>query len=515
MVLRRCTQLLFLAVFLYLFIKTDYNGSDRLDAAVNILFRLDPFLAAAVMLAAKTFVALFLPALAVVVLTFFVGRAFCGWFCPMGTLLDLCQKFIPATWRKSRTFFPDLALIILIFTLVSALFGFGIAGYFDPFSILVRGLAQALYPAFNNLTVGFFTYTYQELPVVNGFTEPVYSFLRATVLPSSQKFFQLAYFSLFVLLTVLLLEAVQRRFFCRNLCPLGALLGLIGRSGTFAAKGGNDDCRACRICSSNCRMGAIDDDRKIDMGSCTLCYECVEKCPRQIIGFDFALIGRKNSRPSLSRRKFIGAALLGFLLPSVKGVAVQAKNPDPLLIRPPGALAEKEFLQRCVRCAECIQVCLGNALQPSLFQAGLDGMFSPMLVARSGYCEFNCTLCGQVCPTGAIRQLTTVEKHQWKIGHAWFDKNICLPYARATACMVCEEHCPTPDKAIRFKEVVVAGTDGQAITIGQPYVVEELCIGCGICETKCPLPGRSAIFITSAGEHRHPDNALTSYGGYN
>ncbi len=514
-VLRRFSQLLFLTLFLFLFIKTDYNGSDHLDAAVNILFRLDPFLAAAVILAAKTLVVLFLPALAVVVLTFFIGRVFCGWFCPMGTLLDLCQKIIPATKKEKSTYFPDLPLFILIFALISAAFGFAVGGYFDPFSILVRGLAQAVYPAFNNLTVGFFTYTYQELPVVNALTEPVYSFLRATVLPSSQKFFQLAYFSLFMLLGVLLLEAVQRRFFCRNLCPLGAMLGLIGRRGTFAGKGGNDDCRACRICSSNCRMGAIDEKRKIDMGSCTLCYECVEKCPRQIIGFDFAPIGKKNTRLSLSRRKFIGAALLGFLLPSVKGVAVQAKNPDPLLIRPPGALAEKEFLQRCVRCAECIQVCLGNALQPALFQAGLDGMFSPMLVARTGYCEFNCTLCGQVCPSGAIRQLTVKEKHQWKIGHAWFDKNICLPYAKAIPCMVCEEHCPTPDKAIRFKEVVVAGADGQAVTIRQPYVVQELCIGCGICETKCPLPGRSAIYVTSAGEHRNPDSSLGTYDGYN
>lgn len=515
-IVRRIAQLLFLAVFLLLFIKTDYNGSDRIDAAVNILFRLDPFLAVSVIFAAKTLVALFLPALAVVLVTFFLGRVFCGWFCPMGTLLDLCQKIMPASNTKKSTYFPQLSLFILVFTLISAAFGFALAGYFDPFSILVRGLAQAVYPAYNNLTVGFFTFTYRELPeFVNAVTEPVYSFLRASVLPSSQKFFQLASLSLFMLLGVLLLEMVQRRFFCRNLCPLGAMLGLIGRRGTFAGSGGNEDCRACRICSSNCRMGAINDDRKINMESCTLCYECVEKCPRQIIDFGFSPVSKKSTQLSLSRRKFLGAALIGFLLPSVKGVAVQAKNPDPLLIRPPGALSEREFLHRCVRCAECIQVCLGNALQPAFFHAGLDGMFSPMLVARSGYCEFNCTLCGQVCPTGAIRQLTGEEKHRWKIGHAWFDKNICLPYAKATSCMVCEEHCPTPDKAIRFKEVVMVGEDGQAITIRQPYVVDALCIGCGICETKCPLPGRSAIFVTSAGEHRHPDNALAGNDGYN
>jgi polyferredoxin/NAD-dependent dihydropyrimidine dehydrogenase PreA subunit len=515
-VIRRIVQLLFLTVFLVLFIKTDYNGSDHLDAAVNILFRLDPFLAACVMLGAKTFVALFLPALAVILLTLIFGRVFCGWFCPMGTLLDITQKILPAADTKNRTYFPNLALSLLIFALISSAFGFAVAGYFDPFSILVRGLAQAVYPAVNSLTVDFFTFTYRQLPdFINAVTEPVYSFLRATVLPSGQKFFQLAYLSLFFLLGVLLLEAVQRRFFCRNLCPLGAMLSFVSRRGMLVGSGGNTDCRSCRICRQSCRMGAIDEERIISMGACNLCFECVEKCPRQIIGFSLSTVGKNKTGPSLSRRKFIGAAVVGILLPSVKGVEVLAKNRDPLLIRPPGALEEKEFLQRCVRCAECIQVCIGNALQPALFQAGLDGMFSPVLAARSGYCEFNCTLCGQVCPTGALRQLSLEEKHRFKIGHAWFDKNICLPYAKTTPCMVCEEHCPTPDKAIRFKEAVVVADDGRTINIRQPYVVDELCIGCGICETKCPLPGRSAIYVTSGGEHRHPDNSLTSYDGYN
>jgi len=515
-VLRRLGQLVFLAVFLVLFVKTDYNGSDQLSAAVNVLFRLDPYLASCVMIGAKAFVALFLPALFVVLLTFVFGRAFCGWFCPMGTLLDLTRKTIPAADQKNSTSFPRLGLFFLVLTLISSAFGFAVAGYLDPFSILVRGLAQAVYPAASSLTVEFFTFTYRELPdFVNAMTEPVYRLLQVTVLPSGQKFFQLAYFSLFILLGVLLLEVVQRRFFCRNICPLGAMLRLIGKKAWFVGHGGDDACGSCRICSRICRMGAVDADRTIDMGDCNLCYECVHTCPRKIINFNFSRSGRKMPGVSLSRRRLLGAALAGVLLPAVKEVDVLAKNPDPLLIRPPGALREKDFLQHCVRCAECVQVCIGNGLQPALFQAGLDGMFSPMLVARSGYCEFNCTLCGQVCPSGAIRRLTIEEKRQLKIGHAWFDKNICLPYAKAIPCMVCEEHCPTPDKAIRFKEVAMKNEAGQEITIRQPYVVDELCIGCGICENKCPLPGRSAIYVTSAGEHRHPEKSLVSHAGYN
>ncbi len=507
--LRRFSQGTCFVLFLVLFVKTDYNGTDRLEAAVNLLFRLDPFLAAGVMLGVKAIVLLFLPSLAVLLLSLIFGRAFCGWFCPMGTLLDLSRKVVPTRDKTNRTAFPGLPLTLLVFTLFASAFGFAVVGYVDPFSLLVRGMAQALYPMLNHLTVGFFTFTYSQLPeIVNRFTEPVYGLLQTTVLPAGQKYFHLAYLSFFLLLGIVLLERVQRRFFCRNICPLGAMLGLIGARAPVTGQGGNSDCGPCRLCSSHCRMGAIDQERSIAMARCNLCFECVRNCPRRIIAFGFSVPLPRTAVLSLSRRKFIGAAVAGFLLPSVKGVEALAKNPDPLLIRPPGALAEKEFLRRCVRCAECIQVCLGNALQPAFLQAGLDGIFTPLLVARTGYCEFNCTLCGQVCPSGALRVLTLEEKQRLKIGHAWFDKNSCLPYAKGIPCMVCEEHCPTPDKAIRFRAATVVDPAGQPVTVQQPYVVDDLCIGCGICETKCPLPGRSAIFVTSGGEARHPERSL-------
>lgn len=506
---RRLSQLGFLFLFLVLFVKTDYNGSDTLETAVNLLFRLDPFLAACVLLGVKTFVALMWPSLLVLLLTLCFGRWFCGWFCPMGTLLDGVQKILSAASKKKETYFPQLPQYLLVFSLVTSLGGFAAAGFLDPFSILVRGMAQAVYPLFNSLTVSFFTFTYSDLPeFVNGFTEPLYSLLRSSILPAGQKFFQLAYLSLFILLLVLFLEGLQRRFFCRNICPLGALLGLVGGRGLLVGRGGNDDCRGCRICAGCCRMGAIDDNRHIDMGSCNLCFECVTKCPRQIITFELPGSRRAAGAVVLSRRKFIGSLFLGVCLSSVKTIEARALRSDPLLIRPPGALSEKEFLSRCVRCAECIQVCVGNALQPAFLQSGLDGMFSPMLVARTGYCEFNCTLCGQVCPTGAIEKLSQQEKHTFKIGHAWFDKNLCLPYGKGIPCMVCEEHCPTPEKAIKFRQATLTKSDGQSVSVKQPYVVDSLCIGCGICENKCPLPGEPAIYVTSDGEVRNPENRL-------
>lgn len=516
-------QLGCLLLFLWLFSKTDYDGSDTIDYAVNLLFRIDPLLALCTMLAARAFILLMAPALAVVGLSLLFGRFFCGWVCPLGSLLDGTQSLLKNSRSGQPTLYPSLAATILLAVLVAATLQLPLAGYVDPFSILVRALAQAVYPALHNLAEWFFTFTYQQAPPwVNALTEPLYAFLKANVLPFQRKYFDLALLSMAVLLAIVSAEAVQRRFFCRNLCPLGALLGWFARLGVTGVAGGTDACGSCRLCSRICRMGAIDEQRHINPSSCILCMDCLVQCPRQVIGLQMQGPGRRGAGLSLSRRRFIGTVLLTGALPPVLGVRRLNAAPNPELIRPPGALAEDAFLQRCVRCAECIQVCIGNGLQPSLLEGGVEGLFAPRLVARTGYCEFNCTLCGQVCPTGAIRVLSLEEKHQSKIGHAWFDKDRCLPYAKGVPCIVCEEHCPTPDKAIRFREVVVSDDSGQEVLLHQPYIVDALCIGCGICETKCPLPGRAAIFVTSDGEDRHPERRLpanpggssSGYGGY-
>lgn len=506
---RVISQLFFLLLFFFLFIKTDYTGSDTLEYAVNILFRIDPLLAISTMLATKTIIALMVPALVVIVVSLIVGRAFCGWFCPLGTLLDLWHKLVKTRTSNTASIYPNLAKLLLVFILISAVLGVPLAGYLDPFSILVRGLSLAVYPGINDVSVAFFSFTYEHgPPAVNAITEPLYELLQSTILPLDQKYYTFGLISLLILALVFVVEFWQRRFFCRNICPLGALLGWCARLGLMKLAGGDTHCGRCHHCQKTCRMGAINDQRHINVEACTLCMDCFVQCPRQIISFQAALPVSRGTAVSLSRRQFIGSVSAALVLPAVLGTRTLAKTPEPLLIRPPGALAEQAFLQRCIRCGQCMQVCITNGLQPTLLQAGIEGVFSPYLAARSGYCEFNCTMCGQVCPTGAIGELTIAEKHGMKIGHAWFDKNICLPFAKGIPCIVCEEHCPTPEKAIKFKHVRI--TDGRGVeqNIKQPYLVDELCIGCGICETKCPLPGRSGIFVTSAGEHRNPDSEL-------
>jgi len=502
---RRLSQTVFLTLFFFLFIKTDYTGSDTIEYAVNILFRIDPLLAACVMLSARTIVSLMLPGLLLLALSLFLGRFFCGWVCPMGSLLDLLHPLLGSREKKIDTRFPQLSLIVLCFVLTTALFGLPLAGYIDPFSILVRGLALSAYPSLNDSLTDLFTFTYQQAPpAVNMVTEPLYALLKQTVLPFSQKVYTLSLLSGGILAGVMLAELLQRRFFCRNLCPLGSMLGLTAMTGVLKGQGGNDDCGKCRACRSICRMGAIDENRRIAMQDCSLCMDCLVKCPREIISFGFVKPASRPAPVSLTRRSLLGTLAAGALLPVFTGTRAIARVPDPGLIRPPGAQEEDIFLERCVRCGECMKVCIGNALHPAFLEAGLEGMFSPKLVARIGYCEFNCTLCGQVCPTGALRELEMAEKHSFKIGHAFFDKNRCLPYAKGIPCIVCEEHCPTPEKAIRFNTATVRNDSGQEVTVKQPYVVDKLCIGCGICENKCPLPDRAAVIVTSAGEQRNP-----------
>jgi formate hydrogenlyase subunit 6/NADH:ubiquinone oxidoreductase subunit I len=141
----------------------------------------------------------------------------------------------------------------------------------------------------------------------------------------------------------------------------------------------------------------------------------------------------------------------------------------------------------------------GACLQPAVSEAGLEGLWTPVAMMRQGYCEFNCRLCGQVCPSGAIKELTLEIKQKTKMGIAYFDKNRCLPYYKSEDCLVCEEHCPTPDKAIKFLPTLVE-KNGSKKMVKIPEIVEQLCIGCGICEYKCPIVGRAGVYVVKVKE---------------
>lgn len=505
--LRRAVQLFCLCGFLWLFVQTEYKGLDQLPYPVSLLFRIDPLAALADLLAPGPFSWSLWPALLLLALTALFGRFFCGWICPLGTMIDGFGKMsgrgrslCHSRWRKVK-------YILLISLTAAALGGLQLLGLFDPLAIFLRSLTLALYPAYNLGMNHLFDWAYRyDVPILND----LYPVFRDNLMAFFQPTYTLGLFTLGVFLTVLFLERVERRFWCKNLCPLGALLGLCSRRALLVRQPGQL-CADCQQCVTDCRMNAVT-ETELKTSECIECLDCSDYCPQQRV--QFALKGQppRNS-VDISRRDLLLSVSAGLVMAPVAKIAPDSYKLNPYLIRPPGAVAEAEFLQRCVRCGECMKVCIGQALHPALYEAGATGLWTPLLVARLGYCEYNCTLCGQVCPTGAIRQLPLEKKRKTVIGLAVFDKNRCLPFARQEECLVCEEHCPTSEKAIVFEEQQVTGA-GQFRTLKVPRVVTNRCIGCGICETRCPVGGVSAIRVINEIESRRPQSVFGTGSGY-
>ncbi len=514
--LRRLSQGLVFTVFVFLFLNTEYKDNDVLRYAVNVFLRLDPLVAGAALTAGRALIGLVWPALITLAATILLGRFFCGWFCPMGAILDAASatlfrrrksraSAVPASWRR-------LKYLLLAFLAVSSIFTLQWVFLFDPISLLIRTLTVSVYPALNALLHALFGTAYKAGPPVTWISEPAYGFLRSHFLAFEQPVFRSAVVVGGIFAAILAAERIQRRFWCRNLCPLGALLALAGRYGLLRRRVEAAACIRCGLCDGDCRTGAIRDHLVTDHGECIGCMDCRAICPEKVVFFS-GKGERKSEAVDLTRRTVLAAAAIGAVSVPFFRSQAHGKAPSQWLIRPPGALPESEFLARCTRCGECMRVCIANGLQPTAFEAGLEGLWSPVLVARIGYCEYNCTLCGQVCPTGAIRRMPVDEKRKVKIGLAEVDRSHCLPWKGESDCIVCEEHCPTGKKAIVFLEEKSLTPDGQLRPFKRPWIDERECIGCGICETKCPLPDRAAIVVTSRGETRAGVSYTATRGG--
>ncbi len=483
----RISQLLFLALFIILFLMTEYRGSDRIVAAVNGFFRANPLTAVSTMLATGTYIPLLLPGLLLLIASLFLGRFFCGWLCPLGTILDLVTKRItkkaPLPWLKG-----NLKYWLLLPLLGASVFKLNLAGLLDPIAILLRGLTFFLHPLLGDGVRSSWRGLYAVIGEQRDLLAPGYRLISDYLLPFREALYPLAFASAFILGLVIYLERYGERTWCRHLCPLGTLLGLAARFSPLL-RTPVAPCSDCRNCAALCPSGF--DRELMQKEECLACMNCVATCPKGKVGFSFGL--EPEQKPIMERRVFLGGLFSGFLL--ARAFRFQDPEKEPKLLRPPGVRSEKVFLQKCIRCGECMKVCLRSALYPAFSQAGVEGLYTPVLIPRLGYCEYNCTLCGQVCPTGAIPDLLPEVKKREVIGKAAFDKNHCLPFARRIDCIVCEEHCPIPQKAIRSEELMMTGFDGKKRKVKAPFVVDELCNGCGICEKVCPLEGKAGIEV--------------------
>jgi len=459
--MRWARQLALFVLFTVLFARTRYGIAPNLT---DVFFRFDPLVFAVVSIATRTLVAAGLLSLVVVVATFLVGRFFCGHVCPLGTTIDLAdaafrRKSPRATnWRWGK-------FLILIFLLVSAALGASFVGFFDPLAILSRTFALVAFPVvtwFGGLVAGVRPAVFAE-----------------TLL------------ALATLVLILGLGLAAPRFWCRNLCPLGGLLGFISKFSLFKFSF-RGDCKACGLCEKACPTGAVaSEHRNVDAAECIGCLACLRACPDRTIRFGV----RPAPQPvDVGRREAI-VALGSALVAAPLARSIVHRKLQGRLLRPPGSVPEPDFLNACIHCGRCMKACPTNGLQPAILESGFDGLWTPRLVPRIGACEKNCNLCGQVCPTAAIRNLPLEEKTYARIGTAVIDRSRCLAWEQDRACLVCDEACP--DNAIDSRNQTILGT-----TLGRPFVNEQACVGCGLCESRCPVEGPAAIQVFSMAADR-------------
>ena len=301
--LRQLVQYGALLLFVVLFIWSR-RGSWPADV-VNLPMRLDPLAMLAHLLASRTILAGSALAFLMVALTLVFGRAWCGWLCPLGTLLDL---FSLRRWRGRREAPADswraVKYSLLLVILIAALFANLTLLVFDPLTILFRTLSASVWPALDQIVTGAEVALYRIEPL-----QPALSafdgLVRPTILPPVPAFYRYALLYAGIFTGIILLNVVARRFWCRYLCPLGGLLGLLSKVAIVRREVGAN-CKQCSACVRVCPTGTIRPDKGYasDAGECTMCLECVAVCPMSDVRFPMRLSLAGWNRYDPSRRRW-------------------------------------------------------------------------------------------------------------------------------------------------------------------------------------------------------------------
>ena len=484
---RRGVQTLSLLLFLVLFFYVCWPYGSRHHAremarrevvAAETFLALDPLVGASAALASRTLAWPLVWTGIVVAACLVVPRGFCGYVCPFGTLIDLFDRIVgrrrKAARLEPRPWWAHLKYGVLAAVLAAAALGTMLAGFVAAIPVLTRGMLYT----FGFLQLGLLKGWYLVPPLHAGH-----------------------YVSVALFLVVFGLCFLTPRFWCRYLCPSGAVLSVASVTRLTERRVG-DACIGCGKCVAACPFDAIRPDFTTRTAECTFCQTCGGVCPVHAITFGArwaATEPREEDRDdsgegSVTRRRFAAAAVGAVagagasLIAGGRAEATPEGQADP--VRPPGSVPERDFLRLCVRCGECIKACPYNVLQPMGFERGIDGLWTPQVVADGSGCEPTCTNCGQVCPTGAIRALPLAEKRAARIGLAVVDEAACLPHAGREACEMCADECTAAGlHAIEFIRVGVE-VDEQGMPVPDtgfraPVVVADKCNGCGLCQSRC------------------------------
>lgn len=466
---RRLIQAGFLTLFLVLFLfvsRPALHVQGRQSVPARFFLVLDPLVSISAAIAARAWIASLVGAGVILAVCLLVPRGFCGYACPLGTLIDVFDRVVgrrvSALHIKRRGWWVHLKYYALTAVLAASLFGVGLAGFVSAIPVVTRGLAYTL----GSLEMGALE-GWGHVPRPRGGY----------------------YVSIVLFAAVLGLGLLRPRFWCRYVCPTGALFSVVG-SLRLTERKVAPSCVECGQCVSVCPFDAINPDYSTRPRDCTFCRACERECPVDAIRFTWRWqVG--EARPAtepvpdavpLSRRGFLGGAIAG--VGGVLGLRRLPPGPPGIAVRPPGSVPEELFVARCVRCGQCINACTTGILQPAGTRFGLESLWTPYAEANRAGCASACNNCGQVCPTGAIRALPIEEKRAARMGRAIVQDNCNL-------CGRCFEACP----------------HGAITWVGEPLVSASKCVGCGTCQAACyafNVAGtraldRPAIVVTADG----------------
>ncbi len=431
------------------------------------------------------------------VLSLVFGRVYCSFICPMGVYQDvvawLSKKF---TKKKKYTFSKAMTVLrwtVLAATVIAFIFGFNfLVGLLDPYGAYGRIVTHIFRPAYlagNNLL----EYIFSSFDNYTFYKVGIYSLgLLSTLI------------ALATLVGIGLLAWRNGRTWCNTLCPVGTLLGFISRYSLFRLQFDDDKCNSCGLCAMKCKASCINSkDKKIDYSRCVTCFNCIEACNRSAMKYapykwkKTVTNVPENKTVDESKRRFLSAtvvtavaatSLMGQKVASFTGKRALKRN---LPIVPPGGLNVENLQEKCISCHLCVSKCPSHVIKPAFTEYGLGGMMQPRLYFDHGFCNYDCTVCSDVCPSKALRPLTVEQKHQTQVGQVHFIRHNCIVFTDETNCGACSEHCPTQAvHMVPYKGV---------LTIPETDV--SICVGCGGCEYVCPAKPYKAIYVEGLEAH--------------